>query len=188
VWRLFVAAPVSPSVSEALAAATRRLARFARSGQVRWTPPEQQHLTLRFLGDSDPSRVADLAGLLDRLAREVDVLRLHVQGLGAFPDADEPRVLWAGLRADAPRRSLSAWQRHLERGVVDLGWPKEPRAWRPHLTLGRIRGGGLKPGWHEITVDETAWTIEEIRLMRSDLDPQGARHTTLHSASLRHAS
>ena len=101
--RLFVALPLPPAVRRSLEPLARGL------GDVRWLTPDQQHLTLRFLGDIDNGRLNDVAEALALVHGWPFELRL--KGLGHFPPRGEPRVLWVGVREERRSRQPQAADR-----------------------------------------------------------------------------
>lgn len=98
-----------------------------------WTPLADMHLTLRFIGDVDAARAREFAHELARI--DLPAFTLKLEGLGSF-GGDEPRVLWAGV---APCEPLDQLARAAERAARNTGLPPEGRAWKPHVTLARLR-------------------------------------------------
>ena len=153
---------------------------------VRPVKPEQLHLTLRFLGDTDEGMVDDLKLLMTRSVEGVAPFRLTFEGVGAFPNAKRARVVWIGLRGAEPLVGIA---RRLEEGVVDLGWKPEKRGFRPHATVARIkhlrrqgRFSSLLDRWHDGAFG--SMEVRSIELKRSQLTPQGAIYSTVHSTPL----
>lgn len=101
---------------------------------MRWVPPEQIHLTLRFLGDVLPQTCVEVKKAL----ADVDFapFPLTVTGVGHFPPHGHPRVLWVGLEESRPLLTL---QRNIEAAVVAAGIVPEERGFSPHVTLARIK-------------------------------------------------
>ena len=191
-WRLFVALDLPAGAKAALAAAERQLQGLLPAG-VRWVNPAGIHLTLKFLGATEAGRVdALLAALHDAAAGDQPPFPLHLDGLGVFPNYREPRVIWAGVGGDLD--SLAKAQRRVEQAMARLGFPEESRAFRPHLTLGRVRDGVAPAARRQIgeimttqaaaLSPEYAWQTGEIHLIRSNLTPQGAVYTPLGMAAL----
>lgn len=136
--RLFVALEPPRELAVALhARAAELLAPCA--AELRRYAPEELHLTLHFLGATDPARIPELAAALARCAARHAPPELAIQGGGAFPDARRPRVIWAGLR-EAPR---SAGRLADLAGAVAavLGAAPERAPFRAHVTLARPRAG-----------------------------------------------
>jgi 2'-5' RNA ligase len=130
--RLFVAINLPPPLRQGVwdAAEPLRRANFP----VRWVRPEALHLTLKFLGEVDLSREADLLAALKQAAMGIKPFVLHLEGFGVFPSLGRPRVVWAGCHGPAP---LELLQHGVERETEPLGFPVEGRPFQPHLTLGR---------------------------------------------------
>ena len=127
--RLFIAIDLPAAQAEALAALRDEAL------PARWTRPTQFHLTLRFVGEVDEGVAARLEAALAEVAAAPVALR--VEGLGAFPSVRRPRVLFAAL-AEAP--GLVLLQAEVEAAVQRLGLPADPKPFRPHVTLARIKG------------------------------------------------
>jgi 2'-5' RNA ligase len=107
---------------------------------ARWQSDEQLHLTLRFIGDVDRNRQADIVAALGRV-RAPD-LALDVVGVGAFDTKGRPNSIWAAIPA-AP--DLIALAKSVDRALVGAGVAPEPRAFRPHITLARLGRDAMPP-------------------------------------------
>jgi len=148
---------------------------------VKWVRPENIHLSLKFLGDVDDGRTAELHTALQRAAgggarNEARPLMLQITGFGVFPDYHRPRVLWAGVTPDP---GLELLQHGVEQAFAPLGFPTEARAFRPHVTLARASRdakprefAGLEEVLSEIDFDETV-SVSQVDLMQSTLNPEG---------------
>ena len=102
---------------------------------AKWIDPANLHLTLRFAGDIDNRVATEFADGL--AAIHVDCFELRFAGLGAF-GGNDPKSLWAGF---VPSSQLEALVRACERTARAAGLPPESRAFRPHVTLARMRHG-----------------------------------------------
>ncbi|WP_219415910.1 RNA 2',3'-cyclic phosphodiesterase [Pseudonocardia nigra] len=179
--RLFVALSPPPEAVDELWSAVEAVG-TDRPG-LRWTRPEQWHLTLAFLGEVDDPARQDLVERLGRAARRHPPLTLALSGAGRFGD----RVLWTRVSGDVePVRRLAASVRAAARRAR---LPVDDRPYRPHLTLARA-GGEVDL---RSLVDALAgfagrpWTAGELHLVRSHLGagPGGsARHEPLVSWAL----
>jgi len=157
-----------------------------RSG-VAWVAPENFHLTLKFLGHVDQSRLESVQAALASAVGGSPRFELTCAGLGAFPTAGRPRVIWAGVRDGAETATRLA--QVVERALAPLGFEPEGRAFSAHITLGRLRVPGRDPAL--ATALEAAGgrvfgstPIDRVALMRSDLSPRGARYTELSAFPL----
>ena len=180
--RAFVAIEPPASLCSALAG-VHATASLPATASVRWTPPGNLHLTLRFLGDTPEGQLPPLADALDGIAAGAASFELELGAAGAFPEARNARVLWVGL-VDADRR-LRRLRNQVEAAVRGLGWKRESRPFEPHLTLARLRPPTRLPAgsWIE-TVPRCRFAVEEVSLIRSTLKPAGAEYDVLHRAPL----
>ncbi len=138
VLRTFIAVHLSAEVRQWLGEARSMLASRILSGTVRWVNVDAIHITLEFLGEIPAGRIGDISAVMDDAAWGCRPFRLVVEGLGCFPDTARPRVIWAGVRREP---ALMELQKRLEDGLEKVGFPRERRAFSPHLTLGRVRDG-----------------------------------------------
>jgi RNA 2',3'-cyclic 3'-phosphodiesterase len=161
--RLFVALTPPAEVAQELRSATERLR--AEHPALRWTLPEQWHLTLAFLGEVDDRARADLAGRLARAATRAAPLSLALGGAGRFGD----RVLWTRVSGDtAALRRLAC---SVRAAAGRAGLRVEDRPYRPHLTLARSGGDVDLRGLVSALADfsGSSWTAERLHLVRSRL-------------------
>ena len=180
--RLFVALLLEPALLEALNSIQSVLRRLDTSGSVRWVDPRGIHLTLKFLGEVDEARLEPLTAALTAAARSRTAPRLALGSPGVFPGPGRPRVLWIGLRESG--QHLPPLAEAVESAMNGLGWPKEKRAFQPHVTLGRVRDQArpnaardLAAKLDTVSVPETAEIPHtRLALMQSHLGPAGARY------------
>ena len=130
--RLFVALDLPDAVRRSLADLIAQLKPKSRS--ARWVRPESMHLTLKFLGNTAAEKFDAVRAALATI-RSTQAVELHFRALGFFPDEFKPRVIWAGVAASANLFELAAT---IEQTLEPLGFPRESRAFVPHLTLARI--------------------------------------------------
>ena len=187
--RLFVAVALPDHALRALGGAIDRL-RAELSGAFRWSAPETMHLTVRFIGGTPLERVPEIKAALEEATARCGRLELRLDGVGAFYRRRTPTVVWAGL--GGALAGMTALHDAVEEALAHVGLAPETTAFRPHLTLARVRGA-VTPveadRLHELLAtvrfDETPpFAVESARLMRSELLPGGARHTTLAAAPL----
>jgi len=176
--RSFIAIDLPPRLQEALGALAREL-QEARA-PVTWVKPERIHLTLKFLGDVASERIPDIQQGLEQVAKRAASFRLTATGCGAFPTLQQMRVIWVGLQADGT--ALSSLQQAVEEAMAQLGYKREQRAFKPHLTLGRVKGRHHLRLLQELLLQRQDFTAEafdvtELVLYKSELRPEGARYT-----------
>jgi 2'-5' RNA ligase len=188
--RVFVALLLDEAARRTVAAEVERLRPLSRA--VAWVPPQNLHLTLKFLGEQPEPRLADVVAGMEGAAARTAPFALTLHGTGAFPGLDKPRVLWVGVAQGAlEARTL---QSRVEEELAARGFPRDSRPWHPHLTIGRVfderrwrRDSG--PALREaLTLAGSkpygTLPVTRLSLMRSDLSPGGARYTELRAVSL----
>ena len=177
--RLFVAAHVPTRVQVALG--TQMVALAQSRADVRWARSEQMHVTLKFLGDTEPGRVDAICEALARVPGEP--FEIGVKGLGRFPEKGPPRIVWAGVDGDVD--ALVELAERIETALLAADVPREGRAYNPHLTLGRVkstRGADALDAKLAERSDGLAlapFRVEGFSLFRSELNPSGAVYTSL---------
>ena len=182
--RCFAALPVPAAASGEL---ERALAPFRERGlPLRWVRTEGVHITLKFFGEIHRDRLDAIAESLTFAAEGIGPFGVTLAGLGAFPDTERARVLWAGVEAP---QSLELLQDRIERGTEALGFPIEGAIYRPHITVARVREGErLSPADGEAffaTALSTTFLVDRIVLYQSLPGPGGSVYTLVHEAPLR---
>ncbi len=189
--RTFVAVELDEALRASLGDLQGRLKRAPLGRLGRWVDPNGIHLTLKFLGDVSKSQLPELRQALRRAAAAVPRFAIALSGLGCFPNARQPRVIWVGVQE--PTGALQHLQCAVERELAAIGFPPEGRAFTPHLTLARIRDQ-VRPGER---AELGAWIgrqevgrlgtmqVASVSLMQSELRSAGAVYTCLEAATLR---
>jgi len=150
--RTFVAIEISPEVRTRARKLMDQLQQV--DAKIRWVDPAQLHLTLKFLGEIDLLEIPQVCKVVEQVASATPPFSLRVASAGAFPDLVRPRTVWLGIEED--NDEIIALHAQLETALESLGFRSEKRRFRPHLTIGRVRGEG--PG-----VAELARLLEENR-------------------------
>ncbi len=187
--RLFVAISLPDPVKDEIEKAQRHLRSAFPGKSVRWTKREQFHLTLKFLGNVRQTRVSELISALREACMPLSELQVRVEGMGFFPDARFPRVLWVGVR---DRKNL-LFRLHevVEAGVSRVTGERPDERFTAHVTLGRIERirrqdtetlAELVAPISKLSFGE--WTANKIELIRSQLSSSGSRYTTLATIPL----
>lgn len=178
--RAFLAFDLTEEVTESLAAVQQQLA--ARNLKIKWVAPENIHLTIKFLGEISPAAVDSVTQAAAAAAGRTVPTTSIVRGLGVFPNLKRPSVIWAGLAGDTG--PLFELQADLEERLAEAGFPKDKRAFRAHLTIGRIKSPINARRLAEAMADcgemiEKGLPLERLTLYKSDLKPTGAIYTAL---------
>lgn len=187
--RSFIAVEIPLEIQQNIYKATSNL-RKEIDTLVRWVPPENMHLSLKFLGDVSPSNVEFLMQMLRNEAENVNCFTIHVTGLGSFPNLKRPRVIYIGIHAPA---GLEALHRGIESASRRLGYESEERPFSPHLTMGRVKQSATVTDQQKIRrciegtqVDVLGTArVDSVHLYKSELKPSGSVYTRLYSAPLK---
>jgi 2'-5' RNA ligase len=181
--RLFIAIDLPERVKDVLTETAVRLSKNVPDRAVRWVNRAQMHLTLRFLGDTAVAQLPALQDQLTQLTAHYPAFQLRLDGLGAFPNRQRPRVVWVGLAGELA--GLQPMQAELEERVVGLGWQREERPFSPHVTLGRVKDAGRVQAldW-SVGLAELGVPVTAVQLVQSELRPSGPVYTVRHVAYL----
>ncbi len=173
--RAFIALPLPENVKEALSSVSATL---RKTMDARWVRPEAMHLTMKFLGDINEKNIEGIAGKLDELSKSCQPFAMSLGELGAFPSPKKARVIWAGIDADiSGLRSLAA---SIDEMSAGYGIAKEGRPFTAHVTLARLREPSMIN--LDVRIEKITFIIDTMHFYKSDLTPQGARYTLLHSS------
>jgi 2'-5' RNA ligase len=187
--RLFVALTLPEEVRSRIDAAQLQLRRTLPADVVRWTKPEQFHLTLCFLGNVEAGRVEALTAALRLACAGFPPLDLKVARIGFFPRPAAPRVIWVGV-SDQQNR-LPLLHRAVQRATSNFTEEELEERFTGHITVGRIKG--IRPNEAKALAEAArrteptvfgSWTATKVELIRSRLSPRGATHDTLAAAGL----
>ena len=180
-WRVFCAIELPDALKSRVGEHARRLREAFPRVRASWERPEKIHITLKFLGDVEVSRVEELSRAAGRAAAHVEPFDLTIAGLGTFPPHGPPRVLWLGIEDTSGQ--LSNLHCSLEDECAAAGFQREPRPFKPHLTVARIRtphaARELAAAHRESSFESQTFAVSELVVIRSDLGPGGSRYTPL---------
>jgi 2'-5' RNA ligase len=188
--RAFIAVELTDDLRRALRSMQRQLQTAPGASAVRWVAPENIHLTLKFLGNMDAARVTELSAALQTAVAGAAPFTLALRGLGCFPNTRRPNVIWVGVEGAVGE--VAALAVRIEQAAAALGYPLEDRPFSPHLTVGRIKREARSDDRAVIgrAVESFPATelgvlrAEDVRLIKSDLRPDGPLYTTLATAPL----
>jgi len=184
--RTFLALDLPSEIKSALADLLRKLKRVAPPA-IGWARDSGLHLTLKFLGEIEESRLSEIVPRMKSVAERTPAFPLIVRGTGVFPPPPRPpRILWIGFD-ETP--SLLDFHRRLEVELEVVGFPREVRPFQPHLTLGRIKAPGGLGAVLDIWMknEKINWgdmIVREVVLFQSILRPSGAEYIPLQKGLL----
>lgn len=175
--RLFTAIDLPEEVISNL---KRLLNRLRPSARLKWSPPENLHITTKFIGEWPEERLDEIHAALGAVPSHAPIA-IDIRGLGFFPNPHAPRVFWAGIQALPDLASLAA---ETDAALAALGIEPEKRAFSPHLTLARIKEPvPMQPLREAIaalpSLDFGSFVVDRFYLYQSRLAPSGSVYTKL---------
>jgi RNA 2',3'-cyclic 3'-phosphodiesterase len=178
--RLFIAIEIPQTIRSNFESLLKEFRAIAP--RVKWVRPENLHVTLKFLGETESAKLGPLQNVLSGI-RSTEPVNLDFRGLGFFPHEKRPRVFWAGMEASTSLKVLAA---DIDHAVHRLGFPLEERPFTPHLTLSRFQPPGIPPKLLQAIQEKGAQAFgslrtREIHLIESKLKPTGAEYTTVQT-------
>ena len=181
-WRMFCAVELPPEVRAQLQEHVARLRKEIPDVAASWSRVENIHLTLKFFGNVDVDRVETISRAIDRAVKELSPFEISVGTTGTF----RTQVLWIGV--SDPSGKLSALYKRLEDECAREGFAKEDRAYRPHLTIARIRrpegARRLADAHRQMRFENVAVAVKEVVVFRSELSPKGSKYTAISKHGL----
>jgi len=153
------------------------------TGKISWTRPQGNHLTLKFFGDIDENDKKNICAAVEKRVALTTPLSIKIEGTGCFPNSKKPRVLWLGA-SGGDIEKIAALQARLEEDFEKIGFQRENRKFRPHLTLGRVKNPDEVMGVGEAINKYSDYSAgeficKEVVLFQSKLAPQGAIYSKL---------
>ena len=179
-WRVFCAIELPDNVRTRLANHAKQLREAVPEASASWSRPENVHLTLKFFGNVAKDQLTRISNAA-RVASDFSPFQIKIGGTGVFPKASRPQVLWIGV--EDPSAGLAELQRRFEEECAKEGFPKEDRAYRPHLTIARLRrpdgARNLAETHLQTRFDVIEIRVNEFIVFRSELSPKGSRYTAI---------
>ena len=181
-FRGFIAVdvPRSPALDQ-LAADLRRA-----SPSLKVVDPAQVHLTVKFLGETEEGLVPEIVTAMREATAGVRPFEIRVRGTGAFPNLGRMNVLWVSVEG---AETIAKIADALEGALEALGFPREGRPWKAHVTLARVKGRSDLDGVRRILESHASdlfgtATVDAVHLKKSLLTPQGARYSVVETVRL----
>lgn len=178
--RLFLAASLPNDHLEWVADRTAELRE--RWPEARWTPRDNQHITLKFLGSTPPDRLEEVSSVCREVALKHAPGPVALAELGVFPSPKRSRVLWIGL--DDPGALLTRLARGLDDELASAGFEPEKRTFSAHLTIARFRAPVPIDHLPPLSLNPGPFLLASFDLWLSHLSPKGARYECLSSFAL----
>ena len=174
--RVFIAIDLPNEIREALSVIQRELR--PSTSTARWVAPDSIHITLKFIGEIRDKRIEDIDAALKGLTWKP--FTITVRSVGFFPGNRSPRVFWAGLEAP----TMEALAEQFDARLEQVGFEKEKRAFRPHVTLARAKNSRMDPALVSAAAlyegrQFGSFAVDRVFLFKSTLKPAGALHERL---------
>jgi len=180
-WRIFCAVELPDEVRAQLEAHIRRLRQAVPDVTASWSRVENIHLTLKFFGNVSVDRVPTIAAAASRAVKDFSPFQIGVGTTGVFPKPSRAQVLWIGVSDRSG--NLLALQQRLEEECAIEGFTKEDRAFRPHLTIARLRkpegARRLADAHLQMEFRPTEIKLSELIVFRSELSSKGSKYTAI---------
>jgi 2'-5' RNA ligase len=175
--RTFICIDIPESVKQRIGALQQSLKKI--DARASWVKPGNIHLTLKFLGDVERSRLDRVRDAVERATGSTSPFQVEVGGAGCFPSPRSPRVLWVGLTGMP--EPLTRLHKSIEDALAREGFPREAKRYSPHLTIARPRAPQEASKLAEALIsagfEPESFEAREVIVMRSDLHPQGSIYT-----------
>ncbi|HET6385676.1 MAG TPA: RNA 2',3'-cyclic phosphodiesterase [Armatimonadota bacterium] len=188
--RLFIAAPIDELARKEITAAMSRFEapspEIAR--EIRWTPPQNNHLTVKFLGECPAAGVGAIAEAIRAAANSEERVAGRFTGVGSFAVFRRPTIIWTAVNDGSALASLAG---KLDSSLEMLGYARERRPYFAHVTLARVRShhaARLALAHLEHVQPELSFTLDSLILYRSELRPDGPVYSPLAAFPLRESS
>jgi 2'-5' RNA ligase len=184
--RTFIALPIPNPLKSKLERLQRLIAPDLPGAS--WVEPAGFHLTLAFLGDVDDTHLNHVCKAVAEAVKDLPPFGLTIKGLGAFPDASKPRVLWAGITGDI--ELLTGLRKAVVEAVAKVDYPPDDDRFHPHITLGYLKvGRGRDVDMTPLEAHYRNWaagvfTADSVVTYASTSTPEGPAYAPLGVAPL----
>lgn len=183
--RLFAAVKIHPSPE--FLKTYHSLRSGLKFADIKWVNPESIHITLKFFGETEESRIGNISRALQEVAERHQPFDAEIVDVGIFGSSYSPKVIWFGIEQSEPLKALAL---DVLSSVEEIGWERDRQNFVPHLTIGRIKHVPDKKLFqHVIDVHKKTrmqtFRVEEFHLFESILKKEGPVYSVLESYALR---
>ncbi|MBR9682737.1 MAG: RNA 2',3'-cyclic phosphodiesterase [Candidatus Aenigmarchaeota archaeon] len=152
---------------------------------IKFVEPENLHFNIKFLGDTTEDQIPKLTAILDEISNKFEAFDIEINGMGAFPSNTHIKVLWLGVKDGS--NELLGLAEAIDSKTKEMGFREEERTFKAHLTLGRIKSKNGNKSLSEMIennkdVSVGKFKANSIKLIKSELTPQGPQYTVVHEA------
>lgn len=184
--RIFIAINLPQEIKNGLVRLQEELS--LNLSNIRWTAPDNIHLTLVFLGEIDEARTEKVCQITKEAVKDLEIFSLSLKGLGVFPEVRRPKILWIGVFGDSMLKLLN---QSLFRRLSQAGFTLDDRAFTPHITIGRAQDRKLNKEALLFCLNKFKEAefgkieIKNIEVMESQLKEGGPRYTVVEKVGLK---
>jgi len=183
---MFIAVELDPTLRKRLVEVQDFLDRSGAN--VKWVEAENIHLTLKFLGDTDPALVVEICKVIEKATENEVPFEVPVVGVGSFPHSGPPRIIWAAALDEGEH--LARIYNTINSGLVPLGIPFEKHRFVPHITLGRMRSLKGADSLKKLLLNYSntefgSVAVDMLTLFSSELTDKGPIYTPLATIELK---
>ncbi|MBN1300208.1 MAG: RNA 2',3'-cyclic phosphodiesterase [Melioribacteraceae bacterium] len=180
--RLFIALEIPDTVKDAIIKLRDFV--YPNDGKVRWESSDKLHITLKFLGNVQDILIPKIIEEIYRISDDAGAFRVCFNRFGMFERNGKPSVIWAGTR---PEGELMKLQFKIDDSMSKMGFSKESKKFKSHLTLLRVKGGenyNYLIKFKNYKYDDIIFSADEISLIKSVLKPAGSEYTKISGFNL----
>lgn len=187
--RIFIAIDFPQEVITRIVRISAYLQTQVPERSLKWVEPENLHLTLKFLGEIQKDRVNEIERIMAKILKGQPSFNITIEGLGMYPTASQPRVVWLGIKGGEPLQEI---HRQMDQKLKSFGDKPEKRSFSPHLTIARVRQNNDRETIQQVGKVLSQYKVESlgtikvesIQLYKSELMSHGPIYTLLLSVPL----
>jgi RNA 2',3'-cyclic 3'-phosphodiesterase len=180
-WRVFCAITLPDKARASLVRHIDHLRVAVPNAEASWSREQNIHLTLKFLGEIETSRIKALTAAAENAVMGHSPFQISIQDNGVFPSSGTPRVLWIGIRDESG--NLLKLHSRLEEMCAREDFARELRNFHPHLTIARLRKPQgvrtLAAAHKEMRFEPVTVEVAELSVIRSEPSSRGSRYTVI---------
>jgi RNA 2',3'-cyclic 3'-phosphodiesterase len=187
--RIFIAVELPSKTREKIDTIITYLKNQLPNQSLKWVGAENLHLTVKFIGEFPEEKLSNVTNIIDEVLAHQPAFSISIEGLGMFPNSDNPRVIWLGIRGGDPLISI---HQQLNQSLAQIGVKPDQRPLSPHLTIARVRQGVNRSTLSQIGISLSEFRvdpldsilIDHMSLFQSILKPTDPHYKILYSQQL----
>ena len=153
---------------------------------VKLVEPENVHITLKFLGDTEEEQIDEIEKIIKDAVKETNSFHIQLKGAGVFPNQNYIKVIWIGIEHG---EEIAIISHKIDEQLSRVGFEKEKRGFSPHLTIARVKSAKNKEKLLQIIekykdVEFGDIKVDSIKLKKSDLTQKGPIYITLREIKI----